>query len=97
VERRFTSEDGKQTLKWVRYRKRQSLFNPADLQRWEQLEGGDTAILYGYTSTLRRIYEVAPKSLEKLGTGSAVLDLRELRRAVAGASNGGDSSKLSLN
>ena len=97
VERRFTSEDGKQTLKWVRYRKRQSLFNPADLQQWEPLEGGDKAVIYGYTSTLRKIYQVAPKSLEKLGTSSAVLDLRELQRAVAGASNGGDSSKLSLN
>jgi hypothetical protein len=77
VERRFSSADGR-SVRVLRLRDRDSLFAAADVSRLRQLAGTDTVIIFGYTSTLRRCYKLAPDSLTKLGNKSAQLDLDRL-------------------
>jgi hypothetical protein len=40
-------------------------------------------VIYGYTSTLRRCYRLAPDALAPLGATAALLDLEKLRLGAA--------------
>ena len=81
-ERRFSSADGRRVVV-LRLRDRASLFAAADLNRLRQLAGSDTVVVFGYTSTLRRCYLLAPDSLTKLGAKAALLNLDRLEVRLA--------------
>ena len=76
--RTFVSPDGATRVRVIRPRDRENLFTPAGLRHLEDLAGGSRVVAFAYTSTLRRIYNRAPDSLEEIGP-SVVLDLEKLR------------------
>jgi hypothetical protein len=82
-ERRFRSPDGSARLNVLRLRDRESLYIAAGIARLEELSGSRELVIYGYTSTLRRCYLLAPDALESLGATAAVVDLEKLRRGAA--------------
>src|SRR5262249_31320354 len=82
-ERRFRSPDGAVRLNVLRLRDRDSLFALGGIAGLRELTGSDAVVLYGYTSTLRRCYRVAPDALGPLGATAALLDLEKLRLGAA--------------
>jgi hypothetical protein len=82
-ERRFQSPDGSARLNVLRLRDRESLYVADGIARLQELTGSREIVIYGYTSTLRRCYLLAPDSLEPLGVTTAVVDLEKLRRGAA--------------
>jgi hypothetical protein len=82
-ERRFHSGDGAQRIHVLRLRDRESLFTPDGSARLRDLAASDALVIYGYTSTLRRCYRLAPDALEPLGVTAAVLHLEKLRAGAA--------------
>ena len=81
-ERRFFAADGR-AVRVLRLRERESLFAADDVRRLRELAGADAVVIYGYTSTLRRCYKVAPDSLTQLGATAAELDLVKLQAGAA--------------
>ncbi len=79
--RTFVSPDGAARVHVIRPRDREDLFSPAGLQHILDLAGGSRMVAFAYSSTLRRIYKLAPDSLEQIGP-SVVLDLEKLRAAT---------------
>jgi hypothetical protein len=79
--RTFVSADGATRVRVIRPRYRENLFTPAGLQHIEDLAGSSRMVAFAYSSTLRRIYNRAPDSLEQNGP-SVVLDLQKLRAAT---------------
>lgn len=80
-ERRFFAADGRR-IRVLHLRDRESLFTPAGLGRLHNLAGSDVVVVFGYTSTLRRCYKLAPDSLSNLGVTAALLDLGRLHAAA---------------
>ncbi len=81
-ERRFFAADGRAVrVLWLR--DRESLFAADGVRRLRELAGTDAVVIYGYTSTLRRCYKLAPDSLTQLGATAAQLDLVRLQAGAA--------------
>ncbi len=82
VERRFLAT-GAKSLRMLRLVDRGSLYRKEDLDELRRIIGAPKVVIYGYTSTLRGLYRLAPDSLWKLGPGSAILDLERLREGIS--------------
>jgi hypothetical protein len=82
-ERRFQSADGRARVSVLRLRDRDSLFALSGIARLRELAGSRAVVIYGYTSTLRRCYLIAPGALAPLGATAALLDLEKLRLGAA--------------
>lgn len=63
---------------------RKSLFEQEQIEKLLELNPSRKVILYsGYSSTLKRLSEVAPKSILPLGPYSAIVDLDALHQAIS--------------
>jgi hypothetical protein len=82
LERRFFSEDKKRQVRMLRLKDRNNLFTASGILQLEDISGVQTVVIYGYTSTLRRLYKIAPGALQKLDTATALLDLETLRHSL---------------
>jgi hypothetical protein len=87
VERAFTSQDGNCRVQMLELKNKQALLDPAGERRLQHFLGTDRLVLYGYTSTLRRCYRLAPESLQRVGAGTntAVLNLEALHSLAGSA------------
>jgi hypothetical protein len=82
LERRFFSEDKKRYVRMLRLRNRDNLFTASGIRQLEEISGVQTVVIYAYTSTLRKLYKIAPGALQKLDTATALLDLEKLRHSL---------------
>jgi len=62
---------------------RPSLFDINQIDKLAATIEGENVILYsGYSSTLRKLFQVAPDAVQSLGPFSAILNISQLRKAV---------------
>jgi len=73
VDRRFNGLDGR-TFRMIRLRSRAQLFSDSGREQLRR-ELGSTVVIYGYSSTLQRIYQATPDLLQPLGNTAAILHL----------------------
>jgi hypothetical protein len=81
IERRFTGQDGTQT-RMLRLTNRNDLFDSCSIERLRRI-CTDTVVISGYSTTLHRLHQLVPTSLEKLGKTTAVLHLDRLHLAAS--------------
>jgi hypothetical protein len=84
-ERRFISQDQKRAVRMLRLNDRNDLYSAEGIRQLENISGAHAVVIYGYTSTLRKLYKLAPGSLQRLDTATALLDLEALRRSLSPA------------
>jgi len=70
IERRFTGPAAMET-RLLRLRDRQQLFLGAGIQRLRRV-AGDTVVICGYSTTLRKLYQADPDALEVMGNFTAI-------------------------
>ena len=81
IERRWLGPGGTQSRMFVFIDQKQ-IFDSNGIERLRGV-AGDTVILVGYSNTLRRLYQLAPQSLEQLGNiTTAVLHLDRLSASL---------------
>ena len=84
-ERRFISQDRKCAVRMLRLNDRNDLYSAEGIRQFENISGAHAVVIYGYTSTLRKLYKLAPGALQKLDTATALLDLDVLDRSLSPA------------
>lgn len=85
VRRRFESDTD--TVVMYRLKERSNLFDCDGISRLMQYVESSTIVIYGYSSTLSDLYDLAPLALDQLGNVSAILDLRQLHDAACSNSD----------
>ena len=81
IERRWLGPGGTQSRMFVFIDQKQ-IFDSNGIERLRGV-AGDTVVLVGYSNTLRRLYQLAPQSLEQLGNvTTAVLHLDRLSASL---------------
>jgi hypothetical protein len=76
IERRWTGPEGTKT-RMLLFVKPNQLFEASAVERMRRV-ASDTVVISGYSSTLIRLQEIAPESLEPLGKRTALLHLDRL-------------------
>jgi hypothetical protein len=82
--RTLVSADGAARVRVLHLRDREVLFSPAGERQVEALAGSPRVVAYAYTSTLRRLYRIAPGALEPLGRTAAILDFDKMAISAPG-------------
>jgi hypothetical protein len=75
----FTDAHGKSATMWA-LDARDAIYHKDGVN--QLLQVGDTVVIYGWPSDLRRLYQISPTSLQKLGPMSAVLNLKTLAQTA---------------
>jgi hypothetical protein len=80
--RRFSNKRGEQVI-ILRLKDRSTLFQLTQLNSLISISQKNEMVLYStYSSTLRKCFNVAPESIQPLGSFSGVLNIDSLRKAI---------------
>lgn len=80
----FSNDDGRHVILWKLALARPELFQDvAKLREIIALGGADRVVVTGYGSGLRTLYKGAPDAMQKLGSTSAIVNLRQLIESIS--------------